>query len=316
MSRFADGGLPPTQRIPVPGHGPEDVVVDRDGWVITGLDDGRILRVDPGTGESHLVAHTGGRPLGLELFPNGRLLVCDTRLGLMAVDVTTGVVTSLVSHVDGEPLRFCNNAAIAADGTIYFSDSSRRYGIDHWKRDLVENIPTGRLLCRRPDGQVEVLLDQLYFANGVALAADESWVVVAESGANRLSRVWLTGARAGRAEVFFENLPGVPDNLSTGADGLVWVALAAPADKALAVLHRLPLLVRRLAARLPEAVQPEPQRVVWVLALDAAGHVVHDLRWNGEPYHMVTGVREHQGRIYMGSLGEEAILAFDLPVNR
>ena len=178
---------------------------------------------------------------------------------------------------------------------------------------MIENIPTGRLFCRHPDGRVDVLLDQLYFANGVALASDESWVVVAETGSSRLNRVWLKGPKAGRAEVFFENLPGIPDNLSTGADGLIWAALAAPADKALALLHRMPYAVRRLAARLPEAVQPDPQQIVWVMALDANGHVVHDLRWNSEPYSMVTGVREYQGHIYMGSLNQEALLAFELP---
>jgi sugar lactone lactonase YvrE len=313
MTLSAPLSLPPTRLIPVPGHGPEDVVVDRDGWVVTGLDDGRVVRIDPDTGESQLLAHTGGRPLGLELYPDGRILICDTRLGLLSADPATGIVTTLVDRIDGIPLRFCNNAAIASDGTVYFSDSSRRYGIEQWKRDIIENIPTGRLLRRRPDGQVDVLLDRLYFANGVALAADESWVLVAESGSRRINRVWLKGPKAGRAEVFFENLPGVPDNLSTGADGLVWVALAAPADKTLALLHGLPLTVRRLAARLPEAIQPDPQRVVWVMALDGDGHIVRDLRWTSEPYHMVTGMREHRGKVYIGSIDEDAILVFDLP---
>ena len=78
---------------------------------------------------------------------------------------------------------FCNNAAVASNGDIWFSDSSTVYPIDQWKADFVEHTETGRLLCRRADGSVEVHLDGLAFANGVALAADESFVCVAETGA-------------------------------------------------------------------------------------------------------------------------------------
>jgi sugar lactone lactonase YvrE len=301
--------------IPLPGHGPEDVVIDAEGWIITGLEDGRILRVNPDTAEIRLLAHTGGRPLGLELFADGRLLICDSRLGLLEANPKTGEVKTLLHSIDGEPMRFCNNAAIAGDGTVYFTDSSRRYGIEHWRRDMVENIPTGRLLCRRPNGAVELLLDGLFFANGVALSTDESWVIVAETGCNRLTRVWLKGDKAGRAEVFFASLPGVPDNLSTGGDGLIWVALAAPSNALLAQVHKLPYLARRLVARLPEVLQPEPERTVWVLGLDGDGHVVHNCRLADEHYHMVTGVREHGGRLYMGSIEEEGILIVELADN-
>jgi len=33
--------------IPVPGNAPEDVVVDADGNIWTGVDDGRIVRISP-----------------------------------------------------------------------------------------------------------------------------------------------------------------------------------------------------------------------------------------------------------------------------
>ena len=56
-------------------------------------------------------------------------------------------------------MRFCNNAAVAADGTIWFSDSSRHYGVAQWKEDFVQDTRTGRLLRRDPDGTVTVVLD-------------------------------------------------------------------------------------------------------------------------------------------------------------
>jgi sugar lactone lactonase YvrE len=296
----------------VDGAAPEDVVVDGAGRVVTGVDDGRLLRVGGG-GRVEPLADTGGRPLGVELLGDGRLLVCDARRGLLAVDAATGAVEVLVDRVAGAPLRFCNNAAVATDGTVYFSDSSRRFGIDHWRADLLEHSGTGRLLRRDPDGAVEVLLEGLQFANGVALAPDESFVAVAETGAYRLTRLWLTGGGAGRTDVLVDNLPGFPDNLSCGPTGLIWIALGSPRVPLLDRLHRLHPAVRRGVWALPERLQPKPVRTLWVQAVDAGGALVHDLQGPGDRYAMVTGVREHQGRLYLGSLAERAVAVLDLP---
>jgi sugar lactone lactonase YvrE len=303
--------LPPVRRLEVDGHAPEDVMVDQAGQVVTGVDDGRVLRVGPGRVE--VVADTGGRPLGIELLGDGRLLVCDARRGLLAVDPATAAVEVLVDRVADEPMRFCNNAAVAADGTVYFSDSSRRFGIDHWRADLLEHSGTGRLLRRDPGGAVEVLLDGLQFANGVALAGDESFVAVAETGAYRLTRLWLQGGRAGSSDLLADNLPGFPDNLSTGPGGLLWVALGSPRNRMLDRLHRRHPALRRAVWALPERAQPKPARTLWVLAVDAGGAVVHDLQGPGDDYTMVTGVREHGGRLYLGSLAERAVAVLDLP---
>ena len=197
--------LPPLRLLDILGQGPEDVLVDDAGRVLTGVADGRILRLAPDNRLLEVLADTGGRPLGLEWLPDGGLLVCDARRGLLRVDLATGVVTTLVSEVDGRPIGFCNNAAVAGDGTIYFSDSSRRFGVDAWKADLLEHSGTGRLLRRGLAAEVTVLADGLQFANGVALAPDGSFVVVAETAAYRLSKVWITGPRAGEVEVFVDN---------------------------------------------------------------------------------------------------------------
>jgi sugar lactone lactonase YvrE len=304
--------LPPVRVIELNGTGPEDVVVDRAGHLVTGVRDGRLLRVSPDGRRIEAIADTGGRPLGIELLADGRLLVCDARRGLLAVDPDRAAVEVLVERVAGERMRFCNNAAVAGDGTVYFSDSSRRFGIDHWRGDLLEHSGTGRLLRRDPGGGVELLLDGLQFANGVALAPDESFVAVAESGAYRITRLWLTGERAGRSDPLAENLPGFPDNLALGTDGLIWVALGAPRNPQLDRLHRMHPSLRQALWALPERLQPGPKRTLWVLALDPAGAVVHDLQAPGDAYHFVTGVREHHGKVYLGSLVECAVAVLDL----
>ena len=302
--------MPVPRLSPVGGTGPEDVAVREDGTVYTGVKDGRILRLAP-DGGVETVADTGGRPLGIEVHPDGDLVVCDAYRGLLRVDPSTGSLTVLVEEVDGERMLLCDNAAVAPDGTIYFSDSSRRFTLAHWRADLMEHSGTGRLLRRDPAGRVEVLLSGLQFANGVALSGDGSFVAVAETGAYRVTRLWLTGPRAGQTDTLVDNLPGFPDNLSTGSDGLLWIAIPSPRNPVLDWAHARPPWVRRAIWGLPQGLQPPPEHTTWVLAVDADGRVVRDLQGR-HGYHMVTGVREHHGTLYLGSLVDTSVAAVPL----
>lgn len=297
--------------IPVPAHGAEDVVVDADGLVYTGTDDGSVWRIHPEERTVERVGQTGGRPLGLELLPDGRLLVCDAYRGLLALDTGTGDVEVLATTAQGKPILVCNNAAVHSNGDIYFSDSSGVFRLDRWRADMTENTGTGRLLQRSADGAVDVVLDGLRFANGVALAADESYVAVAETGGRTVVRRWIAGPREGRVDRLAEDLPGYPDNIARGSDGLVWVTLASPVLPALERVMRAPRLLRRLAWRMPQRLQPGPHRSVRVIALDDDGRVVHDLSADPTAYHMVTGVRQHEGRVWLGSLEESAVAVLD-----
>lgn len=292
---------------PVPGVGPEDVVVDGDGVVWTGTADGSILGLDEGGDRIRRVARTGGRPLGIELLGDGRLLVCDADRGLLAVDPASGAIEDLVTEVDGVGMVFTNNAAVAADGTIWFTDSSTRFSIHHYEADLLEHSGTGRLLRRDPDGTVEVVVDGLFFANGVALSPDESFLLVAETGMYHLTRLWLTGDRAGQREVFIE-LPGFPDNLSTGPTGTFWCALASDRNKLIDTLASKPPVLRKMAWAAPEALQPAPAAMALVVGLDADANVTHNLQTHGGDFVVATGAREHDGHLYVGSLVSDAIL--------
>ncbi|MEV5596110.1 SMP-30/gluconolactonase/LRE family protein [Streptomyces sp. NPDC052496] len=319
--------LPPLRPVPLDGRGPEDVVVDTAGRVLTGVEDGRILRLDPlpkgGAGEpagapagpprAEVVARTGGRPLGLEPLADGGVLVCDARRGLLRVEPSDGTVRTLADTVDGAPLRFCSNAVAAADGTVYFSVSSRRYPLEDWLGDILEHTGTGQLVRLRPGGTPEVVLDGLQFANGVALAPDESFVTVAETGSRRLTRLWLTGPRSGQHDVLADELPGYPDNMSRGPGGLFWVALAGPRSAGLDRLHRTKPALRHAAWSVARRVRPRPSPLTGVLGLDASGRIVHDLRRRSPDYRMVTSVCEHEGHLVLGSIHERALAVCELP---
>lgn len=301
---------------PVPGAGAEDVVVGGpgpdEGAVFTGTEDGSIYRVSHDGQRIDRVTHTGGRPLGLEIDLDGRLLVCDAHRGVLRVDTRSGAIETVADRIGRAPMMFCNNAAIASDGTVWFSDSSTHYGIEQWKDDLVQDTRTGRLARMGADGVPEVVVDGLAFANGVALAADESYVAVAETGARTVVRWWITGPRAGTRDLLVADLPGYPDNIARGSDGLIWVTIASPTDPVVERLQRAPMPLRKVVTKIPEAIQPKPKRTVRVQAYDDSGSLVHDVERPGTAYHMVTGVREHEGRVWFGSLHEPAIAVVTL----
>jgi hypothetical protein len=296
---------------PLPGEGPEDVVVGPDGVIYTGLLDGRVLAVAQEDGAVREVANTGGRPLGLEATADGRLLICDSPNGLMELDLTTGALKTLVTHDGAERLIFCSNVVAAPDGDLFFTVSTMRYDIHDWKKDIVENVPTGRVYRRAADGELTRLIEGLRFANGLVRTRDGKSLIVAETAGRRLLRLSLAGDSAGTSEVIAE-LPGFPDNLGAD-DGIVWVAFASEPNPALESLHKLPLFLRRLAARLPESMLPKPSRVAWIAAYDERGVCVHDFKWTDGGYAMVTGVCRVGRRMWCAGLQERALMRFDLP---
>ncbi len=280
---------------------------------VRGAEDGSIFRISHDGRRLDRVAHTRGRPLGIEHAGDRRLLVCDAHRGLLRVDPDDGAVEVLVDRVDGVRMRFCNNAALTEAGEVWFTDSSRHHSIEEWKSDFVEDTRTGRLLRRDQAGDVEVVLDDLSFGSGVALAADESFVCVAETRARRVARHWLDGPRQGTSDLLVDDLPGYPDNIARGSDGLIWVTIASPVDQAVELLSRGPLWLRRQVTRIPDRLQPKPRRTARVQAYDDAGCLVHDLDAPADEFHMATGVREHEGRVWLGSLLESAVAVLDVP---
>ncbi|MBF6329457.1 strictosidine synthase family protein [Nocardia transvalensis] len=305
--------MPAPRLLPLPGAGPEDVVVAPDGRVLTGIADGSVLAVDPRDGAVEQIAHTGGRPLGLHAGSDGSLLICDFERGLLRLDKPHGQLEVLVDQVDGQRLPFASNVVEDGEGTIYFSSSTRRYPLDKYTGDFLEHSGTGRLFRRTPDGSVETLLDGLQFANGVVLAPDRSQVLVAETAAYRVARYWLSGPKAGTSDYLVENLPGFPDNMGLGSDGLAWVTLVTPRNPLLDTLLPLPGILRRIVWAIPEQLRPKPAKTAWVQAYDFDGTLAHDLQREGGDYAMVTGVAEQTGTLYLGSLTEPAIAVTYIP---
>jgi sugar lactone lactonase YvrE len=281
--------------------GPEDITFDAQGRLYTGDESGLIYRLSPG-GQAERFADTGGRPNGLRFGPDGRLIVADTRRGLLSVD-PTGAVSVLTDTAGGRRLALTNELAVAPDGTVYFSDSAdTAYDDIQLTHELLEARPSGRLLRYDPhSGRTDVLLNDLSLANGVALAPDQSFVLVAESFRYRITRYWLTGPKAGTHDIFADNLPGFPDNLTAAADGTYWAALYQPRNANLDTLQRHPFVKAQLAKLPSSLLTGSTARASTALQLDSAGRPVRALDDTSGHIYGLTTVVPHDGYLYLGT---------------
>jgi sugar lactone lactonase YvrE len=293
------------------GMAPEDVVFDAEGRLYGGMRDGRILRFQSDGTQPEVFAEIVGRPLGLQFDTVGNLMACivpphaiapdgsliplipENTTGKLVVDVgrvfsitPEGSITVLTpEEAEGIPIECPNNLDIGADGTIYFTNCTT--SAEQYTREIVEGqpAPNGHLLACDPSTQTtRVLLDGLWFANGVAVSPDGSFVLVAESTKYRVTRYWLRGSKRGTSDRFIEDLPGLPDNISCNGRDLFWIASPVPVGS--------------------------------VFGLDLEGHLTYHLDVlypSGEAYTWVTGVVEHEGMLYLANLQDDAIGRVPIP---
>ncbi len=293
-------------------HGPEEVAVDSQGRVYGGTQEGRIVRLLP-DGRLETFAETQGRPLGMQFDAQGNLIVCDGFKGLLSIN-PSGEINVLCTSADGVAFKFTDALDIARDGTIYFTDASAKYSLNEYLYDLLEAKPHGRFMGYDPDsGEVKVLLKDLYFANGVALSSQEDFVLINETCRYRVLRYWLKGPWAGTWDIFIDNLPGFPDNISSNRNGTFWLALFTVRNNALDMLHSHPF-VKAQIAKLPQNLWPLPKPYGLVVALDEQGRITRSLHDpTGSHLGAITSAREYNGYLYLGSLHNDRIGKYQLP---
>jgi len=317
---------------------PETVTVDAQGNVyFMEQGAGRISWAPGGDLSKHeLFATTGGSPLGGVVSEAGDLIFADAAKGLMMVEHGPKRVVrfltdrvSLSSPLDpGTTVAFPDGVTVTRDGTVYFSDAAslppQRYPSKGDRFEVVEAVtdavlmgPTGRLLRYSPLlGETTVLMTGLWFANGVALSYDETFVLVAGSIENRVHRYWLQGPKRGTHEVFAV-LPGVPDGIALAPDGGFWLALFAElpplATYACTRLEGSVIPLRAILARLPRALLPRIRPVGMVAKLSSEGKVLRFLLdEDGSTVRTCTSAVEHAGKLYLGNVDSTAAAVLSL----
>lgn len=293
--------------------GCEDLAFDTTANVVySGEVDGDIIRVNLQSKNTEVIANTGGRPLGMQIHPNGELIIADAIKGLLSLNLQSKKVSLLTKSYQDEELKFVDDLDIDTSGVIYFSDASSKYGFDEVMNDIMEHRPHGALYTYDPStAKTELLLDDLYFANGVALAEDESFLFINETGNVSISKFWLKGPMAGTREFVNDNLPGFPDNITRGSNGIFWLTLVSPRQQSLDDI--MPnTFIRKLIMKLPASMHPAPVHYACVVGLDDNGKVKYNYQSSHPKFVEITSVTEHNGKIYFGSLVDTGIAYYSI----
>ncbi len=289
-------------------------MVDAEGRIWTGVDDGRIVRISPESGEATVVGDTGGRPLGLARCP--RRPAADLRQPTRACSRWIPRPADSRRWSTRSTTESCGSARMSPKQQTAQSISQSRRARSPMPTTLaaiLEARGRGSLFRRDPDGTVLTLVPGLYFANGLTLTADGSALVFAETAGPTTVEVLADGAERGIGQPLSANLPGMPDNLSTGADGRIWCALVTPANPT----HRSAGETRAAGAQTALAAAVAAAAQAGIGRLGRRVRPRHRECGRG-PADRASGVRsshrlvEADGKLWMGSIGGPAVAWADL----
>lgn len=175
-------------------------------------------------------------PIGLARARDGRLVVCEhSTRSLTAIEITpaggTGARQVLARSLGGRVLNSTNDACVARDGTILFTDPP--FGVRaedgqlHGYQQAMELPFCGVFRVTGDPDAPEPLTDAVYRPNGLCLSPDETTLYVSDSS-ERFRRIVAFDVGPGWAlkgprDVAMMQV-GVPDGMRCDVDGNLWVA--------------------------------------------------------------------------------------------
>ena len=174
---------------------------------------GEVLAVDLG-GRSEVVARVESVPLCTAWLPDGRLVIVSSPQGRLLRREPDG---SVVTHADlGRP--GWNDIVIDGRGNAYVNRAD-------FNPMAGEAAKPGTVSLVTPDGRVREVADDIAFPNGMAVTADNSTLIVADSYRHRLVAFDIAsgGGLSGR-RVWADLGEGTPDGICVDEQNAVWYA--------------------------------------------------------------------------------------------
>jgi sugar lactone lactonase YvrE len=174
---------------------------------------GEVLAVDR-DGRSEVVARVPSLPLCTAWLPDGRLLVVSSAEGRLLRREPDG---SLVEYAD---LGIPGWNDIVADGCGNTYDNRA-----HFDPMAGEDAKPGSVHLVTPEGSVREVADDIAFPNGMAVTADDSTLIVADSYGRRLLAFDIDAdGTLSHRRVWADLGEGTPDGICIDAENAVWYA--------------------------------------------------------------------------------------------
>jgi len=169
-----------------------------------------------------VIAEVPGRPSGLGVLPDGRILMAtalDRTLVAVTPDGTMTVLADLTSIASG----LLNDMVVDGRGWVYVGDTG-------FNMAAGERPGPGRVILWREGSSPRVVAEDITFPNGCAVTPDGRTFMIAETMAQRISRFTIAEDGSLQAREVFAELPSPPDGLCLDEQGAVWCGL--PHDSA------------------------------------------------------------------------------------
>ncbi|HJO12900.1 MAG: SMP-30/gluconolactonase/LRE family protein [Gammaproteobacteria bacterium] len=164
---------------------------------------------------------------GLNIDPQGRLLLCEHGNRRISRRERDGSITVLADNYQGRRLNSPNDSAYKSDGWLYFTDPP--YGLAGLEDDPARELDFNGIYRLSPDGELELLESNQTRPNGIAFSPDERTLYVANSDAE--NKVWmaydvLDDGTMGEGRVFYDvndqNETGAADGMKVDVNGNVF----------------------------------------------------------------------------------------------
>ncbi|MEO8414150.1 MAG: SMP-30/gluconolactonase/LRE family protein [Ginsengibacter sp.] len=129
---------------------------------------------------------------GLLLNKSGELVLMqqgDRRVAIMQAPLASPSphFKVLADRYKGKRLNSPNDAVLAANGGIYFTDPA--YGLDKGLQDTSKDLSFQGVYYLRPDGTLILLTDELKYPNGITLSPDGHFLYVDNSDPE--NKIWM-----------------------------------------------------------------------------------------------------------------------------
>jgi sugar lactone lactonase YvrE len=174
---------------------------------------GEVIAVDL-AGRSEVIAQVQSLPLCTAWLPDGRLLIVSSQVGQLLRREPDG---SLIVYADLIETGW-NDIVVDGRGNAYVN----RVGFDLMAK---EAFKPGFVALVTADGSVREVADDFALPNGMAVTADNSTLIVADSHRHYLLAFDIggDGGLSGR-RIWADLGNGTPDGICVDAEGAVWYA--------------------------------------------------------------------------------------------
>jgi gluconolactonase len=196
----------------------------------------RIMRYCEDDGHVSVFRQPSMNSNGNTIDREGRLITCEHGGRRVTRTELDGSITIIADKYNGKRLNSPNDAAVAADGSIWFTDPI--YGIGGNYEGVKSPPEQDKHNVYRVDpksGDIKVVVDDFVEPNGIAFSPDEKKLYVIDTGFTdgpnnpshiRVFDVDFEGGKVSNGKVFAEMpKPSITDGVRTDTAGNVWCSL-------------------------------------------------------------------------------------------